>query len=173
MTGDESGRGNGGGASGDDWDMTGYEDKATQYYLIPPMVLSRMYDDFSPLVGPKKTRQILNSSGYRCGEKMALGLDIDTSDRQLMEGALQELLIQLGLGVLKLEEYTSDRVVITCGDSNEAKGMGERPHPSCNFTTGYIRGLLEILMSVTFDTTEEECISVGADRCRYVFTRPD
>jgi len=149
-----------------------YEDKVTKFYLIPPMVLSRLYDDFSSLVGDKRTRLILHQAGYRCGSKMAEGLDIDTADRELMEGALQELLIQLGLGVLRIEEYSGNRVVVSCVDSNEARAMGKRDHPACNFTTGYIRGLLEGLLSVKFNAAEEACASLGAPKCRFVYTWP-
>jgi len=154
-------------------EVVAYEDSPSQFYLIPPMVLPRLFDDFSPIIGDKRTRMILHQAGYRCGSKMAEGLDIDTGDQEVMEKALQELLIQLGLGVLNLKEYSVNRITITCGDSNEAKAMGKRGHPSCSFTTGYIRGLLEILMGVRFNARETKCISAGDDGCVYVFSWPE
>ena len=157
----------------EEFDDVSYEVQSQKYYIIPPMVLSRLYDDFSPLVGDKRTRLILHQAGYRCGMKLAEGLYIDTDDKGSMEKAVRELLIQLGLGLLELEEYSVNRITISCENSNEGQAMGNRGAPSCNFTLGYIRGMLEILMGVMFHAHEEKCISAGDDRCRFILSWED
>ena len=158
---------------GHDTDGVSYMEQVQKYYIIPPMVLSRMYEDFSPLVGDRRTRLILHQSGYRCGCKLAEGLDIDTNEKGLMEKAVKELLIQLGLGILQLHEYSANNITITCEDSNEARTMGLRGEPSCNFTLGYIRGMMEVLMGVKFQAHEKECISAGDDHCTFVLSWPE
>jgi hypothetical protein len=80
-----------------------------------------------------------------------------------------------GFGLLDLSEVTESGGTAWAPSSHFASGWmvkwGNRKTPCCYFIVGFIAGALEAAYGKPrgyFRVVEEECMSVGADRCKFM-----
>jgi predicted hydrocarbon binding protein len=79
---------------------------------------------------------------------------------------LPEIWVHTGLGsIVRVQELSEDELEVELEDSTEAVFAGTSSEPMCDFTRGYLAGVMNRVMKKKFYCIEAPCLSEGAPRC--------
>ena len=137
----------------------------TEFYIMPVEGLATLRKEISGLVDDDVAGGILFRYGYRSGHEIMKKLSID-SDMESLPDVFQEIWHEIGLGRARLVAE-GERMSVIFEDSLEARANGKRTVPSCDFTRGYLAGIISKLLKKRFYATEEKCISMGNEICLF------
>ncbi len=82
---------------------------------------------------------------------------------------LQELLRELGIGILRVESADEERgsFVITVSEDLDCSGLPELDYEVCVYDEGFIAGLMESFTGRKFKVKEVDCWCTGDRTCRF------
>jgi len=98
--------------------------------------------------------------------------------RNVMDGSLrlnefiaqfQEKLIQLGIGILRIEKSNIAKLdfVLTVSEDLDCSGLPLTGETVCDYDEGFIAGVLEEYTGMGFDVREIDCWATGERVCRF------
>ena len=131
------------------------------FFLMPVDVLKGIHEELEELLGEPQASQVIYRCGFRSGKSVVKDMRIRFPDTATLTRSLPELWLQMGLGVIDIEEMRDDGMLLNCSDSNEALAQGTTGEKSCDLTSGYLAGMITTLMEARFDSVEERCASEG------------
>lgn len=137
---------------------------ARPFFVMPGTALNDLRDELDLIEGANPT-ETLQQFGYRAGVGLVRTLGLECTDFEEMRDVVKQIWSETGLGRLEVDLITENEMVISFSESVEAEGGH-----SCDFTRGYLTGIVSSLTKRRFDSKEVSCLADGAHRCVHVLT---
>jgi predicted hydrocarbon binding protein len=122
--------------------------------------------------GSTKADEIFYRAGYTAGGHFydhAIG---PMPDLGAFVKKLQDVLREMGIGVLRVEEADLEhgRLVLTVSEDLDCSGLPELSYEICTYDEGFIAALLERFSGKKFKVKEIDCWCTGDRTCRFLAT---
>lgn len=119
--------------------------------------------------GAKKAEELFYEAGYMAGVEFCKNV-LDTyvkTDAFLLN--LQSALLELGMGVLKIEKADTVRMhfILTISEDLDCSGLPVTDETVCVYDEGFIAGIMKIYTSKDFSVKEIDCWATGDKTCRF------
>lgn len=134
------------------------------FFVMPASALKDLREELDLLDGAR-SGETLERYGYRAGVGLIRTMGFGSRNLRQSEDVLAQIWSETGLSRICIDVITEDEIVASFQESIEA-GFGRR----CDFTRGYLAGVVSSLLGRKYESTEVSCISEGADRCVHVLT---
>jgi hypothetical protein len=120
--------------------------------------------------GNEKTRQILVEAGRISGMEFCKNMLDASLPLNKFVAQLQEKLLELLIGVLKVEKAEPDILsfVVTVSEDLDCSGVPVTGNTICNYDEGFIEGIFNVYTGKQFVVKEVDCWSTGESICRFV-----
>ncbi len=148
----------------------GMKQKITAFFIMPAEALPTLRSEISPLASDMAVKAILFRYGFRCGEACVQSMDIQKMSVKKIKEMLPGLWDEIGLGRLNLELSDNEEFNLELNESIEAEANGDTDIASCDFTRGYIAGIVSYLTGKGYHCKEEECVSLGDSHCTFLLS---
>jgi predicted hydrocarbon binding protein len=143
------------------------QNTGTSFFIMPAEALITLRDELSPLASELAVKAIVFRYGFRSGEACMRSMGIDNPKKGQLPKMLPDLWAEIGLGRLDLKKGRNDRFALNLYESIEAEAMGDVGQTSCDFTRGYLAGIISQLSGKSYHCKEEKCVSHGDEYCRF------
>ena len=150
--------------------LDGNEAVSTPFFIMPAASLQTLRDELTPLTSELAVRAILFRYGFRSGEACMHSMGIKAINSQELPDILPDLWDEIGLGRLTVKRGGKTTFSLELSESIEGKVIGDVGQASCDFTRGYLAGLISYLSGRRYHCKEKKCISRGDGYCSFVLT---
>ena len=157
------------------WDLLG--DIATGRPNLGPNTRLEVYrlmqyafrDVMEQNLGTEKTDQLFYEAGHLAGVEFYKNFFSSIKEFNSFMKSLQETLIDLGIGILRIEEADMEKgiFVMTVSEDLDCSGLPELDYEICTYDEGFIAGLLESFTGCNFKVKEVDCWCTGDRTCRF------
>jgi len=134
------------------------------FFVMPGSALKDLREELQLLNGNDAGRT-MERYGFRAGVGLVRTLGLECTDIHEAKAIIEQVWTETGLSRMNIEMINDTEIVITFKESVEADN-GDH----CDFTRGYISGIISSLMRRRYDAYEASCISDGAGKCVHVLT---
>lgn len=119
--------------------------------------------------GTEETDRLLYRAGFLAGTELCKKFVGRCDSLEEFLNKVKELLIELKIGVLRIEEIQKDtaRLFLTVAEDADCSGLPEVGHAVCNYDEGFIAGLLEFQTGQPVRVKEIDCWCTGDRTCRF------
>jgi len=123
--------------------------------------------------GAEKTDELYYSAGRLAGKEFYTNLIKTPADLNDFVKTLQNLLVEMGIGILRIEKSDPDTgsFVMTVSEDLDCSGLPETGYGICTYDEGFIAGLMESFTGVPFMAKEIDCWCTGDRTCRFAVNR--
>ncbi len=135
------------------------------FFIMPSSAIRSLRNELEISDGEEKTRGIMQRYGYRCGEDMVKDMAFECPSPEEIPTTLEGIWAEVGLGRPHVQIINDDEYLVTLEESIESRPSDTGTAPSCQFTSGYITGIISALLGVHFSSKEEQCIAKGDKIC--------
>lgn len=120
-------------------------------------------------VGPEKTDEIFYAAGKLAGQEFYKHLIKGTDNINDFVNQLQEVLKDLGMGILRIEKLDMENgeLILTVSEDLDCSGLPEQGYEICTYDEGFIASLLEGFSGKPFHVKEIDCWCTGDRTCRF------
>jgi predicted hydrocarbon binding protein len=132
------------------------------YFAMPASALIHLREELQIMMGDQYSKEALYRYGQRCGEALVEKVGIKCTAEEL-KGLFNDLWFEVGLGRPSLDKSTDDEIVVMFEESIEVS-----PKNSCDYTRGYLAGVVSAILGRRYAAIETTCISDGAPCCTHV-----
>lgn len=139
----------------------------TPFFIMPAEALITLRQELSPLASELAVRAILFRYGFRSGEACMQSMGIKIKKEEELMEILPDLWDEIGLGRLTLIDNVKGGFALELNESIEANVMGNVGGASCDFTRGYLAGMISSLSNKKYHCREKNCISKGDEHCTF------
>lgn len=140
------------------------ERTARPFFVMPGTALKDLREELELLEGASSP-DTMSRFGYRCGVGLVRTLGLECHGTDQMRDVLKQIWSETGLSRMEVDLITDNEMVITFADSIEASSGY-----TCDFTRGYLCGIVSTLTHRRYESKEVSCLSDGANRCVHVLT---
>ncbi len=137
------------------------------FFVLPEQALADLREELE-IIEDEAAGGTLERFGFRAGVGLVKSLDIGCESYDELEEVLPQLWAETGLSNIEIVKLEEDEILVTLYDSLEAS-RGRR----CDFSLGYLSGIVSYLMGSTHQGEEISCRSTGARECRHRITPRD
>jgi uncharacterized protein len=119
--------------------------------------------------GDEKARKLFYTAGYVAGSAFCISnLDTKLPFNDFM-ALLQKKLLELSMGILKIEKSDADqmKIVLTVSEDLDCSGLPVNGYTVCDYDEGFIAGIMNVYTGYDFDVKEIDCWSTGERTCRF------
>ncbi|MBN1110421.1 MAG: DUF835 domain-containing protein [Methanomassiliicoccales archaeon] len=134
------------------------------FFVMPGSALKDLREELQLLNGADASRT-MERYGFRAGVGLVRTLGLECTDIAEAKAIIEQVWTETGLSRMNIEVINEAEIVITFNESVEAEN-GDH----CDFTKGYLAGIVSSLMKRKYDAFEASCISDGASKCVHVLT---
>ena len=134
------------------------------FFVMPGSALKDLREELQLLNGADSSKT-MERYGFRAGVGLVRTLGLECTDVREAKAIIEQVWMETGLSRMNIEMINETEIVITFKESVEADNGYH-----CDFTRGYISGIISSLMRRRFDAYEASCISDGAEKCVHVLT---
>ena len=137
--------------------------------LVYRLMQYTLLDVLAKDVGREKANRYLYDAGHLAGTEFARnGLDLKV-DLNTFVANLQEALIKLKIGILRIESVSegAQEIILTVEEDLDCSGLPITDESVCNYDEGFIAGILGMYTSKPYSVREIDCWSSGARVCRF------
>ena len=134
------------------------------FFVMPGSALKDLREELQLINGADSART-MERYGFRAGVGLVRTLGLECTDIVEAKAIIEQVWTETGLSRMIIEMINETEIVITFNESVEADN-GDH----CDFTKGYISGIISSLMRRRYDAYEASCISDGAAKCVHVLT---
>ena len=134
------------------------------FFVMPASALKDLREELDLIEGIS-SGETMERYGYRAGVGLLKTLGIECPDLKQAEEVLAQIWSETGLSRIHIDLITENEIVAMFQESLEAE-FGRR----CDFTRGYLAGVVSSLLGRKYESTEVSCMSEGAERCVHVLT---
>jgi hypothetical protein len=124
-------------------------------------------------LGAAKTDELFYQAGKLAGKEFYFKFLSHSADFNDFVKNLQQLLKDMGVGVLRVEQADLDQgsFVLTVSEDLDCSGLPELHYEICTYDEGFIAGLLENFTGAAFRVKEVDCWCTGDRTCRFTAER--
>lgn len=132
------------------------------YFAMPGSALAALREELEIMLGDRNSGEVFYRYGQRCGEALAAKVGISCTLAEFPQ-LFMDMWFEVGLGRPTLEQVSEESIVVMMDESVESSQ--KRP---CDFTRGYLAGIVSGLLGKRYAATETACMSDGAPCCTHV-----
>ena len=132
------------------------------FFVMPGSALLDLREELE-LIEDKGAGETLERYGYRAGVGLIGVLDVSAENEDDLRQMLPQIWSETGLGRMKIKKASRGEIEVEIEESIEAF-HGRK----CDFTRGYLAGIVSSLLDTRYTAAEKECISDGKDACVHV-----
>ena len=128
-----------------------------------------MLDVLSKAHGLEKANDYFRDAGFLAGSEFAKNLLDLTVDCNEFIANLQKQLMDLKVGVLRMESFDPEtgNIVLTVGQDLDCSGLPITNENVCIYDEGFIAGILEAYTGKKYVVREVDCWASGDRVCRF------
>ena len=121
------------------------------------------------VVGTEKTDYIFYEAGKLAGAEFYKHFMPSVKNLQEFTSQLQKLLLELGIGILRIEEMDMEKgeLILTVSEDLDCSGLPESGDEICTYDEGFISALLESFTGIPCQVKEVDCWCTGDRTCRF------
>jgi uncharacterized protein len=122
--------------------------------------------------GTEQTDKIFYEAGALAGREFFNNMLKPTSDVNEFIRQLQDVLKEMGIGILRIEHADIEKgeFVLTISEDLDCSGLPELDYEICTYDEGFLASLLECYSGVKFKVKEIDCWCTGDRTCRFTAT---
>ncbi len=135
------------------------------YFIMSGEAIKTLQDELMSVLGAALARSFLFRFGYKCGYINARDLNLTAQGKEAIN-FLGEIWMEMGLARPKSITVKKDLVEIVLLETLESTYGGK----GCDFTRGFIGGLMAGITNQPHFCVEEKCISKGGKFCVFKVT---
>jgi predicted hydrocarbon binding protein len=126
-------------------------------------------------LGTENTDRIFFNAGKLAGEHFYKNMLKPVDNFNDFVKQLQEVLKDLGIGILRIEEADLEKgvFVLTVSEDLDCSGLPELDYEICIYDEGFISALMESFTGRKFKVKEVDCWCTGDRTCRFTATVVD
>lgn len=119
--------------------------------------------------GTEQTDSLFYAAGEKAGKAFYAKFCSHCADLNDFVRTVQELLRELGIGILRVESADVEQgsFVITVSEDLDCSGLPELDYEICVYDEGFIAGLMESFTGQRFKVKEVDCWCTGDRTCRF------
>lgn len=119
--------------------------------------------------GSQATDEIFYDAGKLAGEAFYKNVVGDVSDYNAFVRRLQDVLKEMGIGILRIEKADLEKgdFVIAVSEDLDCSGLPELDFEICTYDEGFISALMESFTGKQFEVKEVDCWCTGDRTCRF------
>jgi len=119
--------------------------------------------------GDEKTREILRTAGRVAGVAFCKNLLDTTLHFNKFIAQLHDVLLDLGVGILRLEKSDLDNMkfIATVSEDLDCSGLPIKGVTVCDYDEGFIEGVFSVYTGKDFVVREVDCWTTGERTCRF------
>ncbi len=119
--------------------------------------------------GAEEADRIFYAAGELAGREFYRHVLGEQRDFDVFIRRIQETLLEMGIGVLRVEQadLQQGRFVITVSEDLDCSGLPETEFEICKYDEGFIAALLESFSGRPFKVKEVDCWCTGDRTCRF------
>ena len=160
------------------WDSLGnlHEGRSTLGFEMPVLVYRlfqyTLKDILSREYGSETAAALYRAAGHLAGMEFAKQLLELSGDFDFFFTTLQRKLVELKIGILRLEyaDYDKYHFTITIAEDLDCSGLPVTGEIVCEYDEGFIAGILEAYSGRKFKVVEVDCWATGDRVCRFTAT---
>jgi len=120
-------------------------------------------------LGSDKTDEIFFSAGKLAGKEFYKHMIKPKQELNDFVNQLQEVLKELGIGILRIEKTDMEKgeLTLTVSEDLDCSGLPELGYEICTYDEGFISALLESFTGIEFHVKEIDCWCTGDRTCRF------
>lgn len=137
--------------------------------LVYRMLEYSLKEELLQRLGKDAQIDIFRKAGQRSGQFFARKfLNLDQPLNQFV-GELQTKLLELKIGVLRIEEVdeATGKIMLTVSEDADCSGLPVLGETVCNYDEGFISGILSVYSGKNYLATEIDCWATGNRVCRF------
>ncbi len=139
------------------------------FFVMPGIALAHLREELEIVEGDQRTRYMLYRYGQRCGRALVESFGLSCADLSEVRSVVEPIWMEAGLSRIKIESLQEGEMVVNLEESVEAK-----EGKSCDFSRGYLSGIVSQLTGERYEVDEVECVSSGYMTCvMQVYEVPD
>jgi predicted hydrocarbon binding protein len=126
-------------------------------------------DEIEQRLGAAEADLLFYKAGFAAGKAFGANLVGEVDDLGAFVRRLQELLLEMGIGVLRVEKADMEKgeLILTVSEDLDCSGLPMRAAPFCTYDEGFVAALLEQYAGRPFRVREIDCWTTGARTCRF------
>ncbi|MDD3219999.1 MAG: 4-vinyl reductase [Lachnospiraceae bacterium] len=139
-----------------------------------PVILYRLMeytinDVLSKEMGAEKANDIFRKAGYLAGTEFTRNVMDTTLGLDEFVASLQQTLIDLKMGILRIEQYDENtgEFTLTVGEDLDCSGLPLSNEVVCNYDEGLLQGVMETYTGKDYQVREIDCWATGDRVCRF------
>ena len=120
-------------------------------------------------VGTEETDMIFYEAGALAGKEFYSHMLTPQNDLNDFVRQLQEVLKELGIGILRVEQADMEKgeLTLTVSEDLDCSGLPVLDYEICSYDEGFISSLLESFSGLKFVVKEVDCWCTGDRTCRF------
>jgi predicted hydrocarbon binding protein len=137
--------------------------------LVYRLMQYTMLDILSRQFGEEKANDFFRAAGFLAGSEFARNvLDLSGQFSHFIV-SLQKALVDLKVGILRMESHDADsgEITMTISEDLDCSGLPVTNESVCSYDEGFIAGILEAYSGKKYDVREVDCWSSGDRMCRF------
>jgi len=126
-------------------------------------------------LGTDNTDRIFFNAGKLAGEHFYKNMLKPVDNLNDFVKQLQEVLKDMGIGILRIEEADPEKgvFVLTVSEDLDCSGLPDLDYEICIYDEGFITALMESFTGKKFKVKEVDCWCTGDRTCRFTATAVD
>jgi predicted hydrocarbon binding protein len=119
--------------------------------------------------GSEAADQLFYDAGKLAGAEFYLNVMGKMTDFDSFVKRLQEMLLEMSIGILRLEkvDLKNGQIILTISEDLDCSGLPELSYEICTYDEGFIAGVLKAFNGAEFDVKEIDCWCTGDRTCRF------
>ncbi len=130
------------------------------FFVMPGIALAHLREELDIVEGEQRARLMLYRYGQRCGRALVESFGLNCADLSEVKSVIEPVWMEAGLSRLRVESLEESEMVVNLEESVEAKEGN-----SCDFSRGYLSGIVSQLTGKRYEIDEVECVSSGYMAC--------
>ena len=137
--------------------------------LVYRLMQYTMLDTLTRELGREKANYFLKEAGYLAGSEFARNVMDLKVDLNTFIANLQKALIDLKIGILRIESVSDGAVEIfmTVAEDLDCSGLPITGESVCDYDEGFISGILNVYTGKLYSVREIDCWATGDRVCRF------
>lgn len=119
--------------------------------------------------GEARAKELFVAAGRLAGQEFCRQLLDTTANLDHFLRDLQQILIDLKIGVLRIEELNAETLdmTLTVAEDLDCSGLPVTDETVCDYDEGFLAGVFEVYFQRPFTAKEIDCWATGARICRF------
>ena len=134
--------------------------RSLPFFVMPGIALQHLREELEIVEGDQRARHMLYRYGQRCGKALVESFGLSCSNLAEVKSVLEPVWMEAGLSRMRIQSLEESEMVVNLEESVEAKGG-----KGCDFSRGYLSGIVSQLTGKRYEVDEVECISSGYMMC--------